>query len=54
MLAKQLIQLSGMTADKAKAVVNVYPTPTRFVTKYSTNFCALLGNFNYFWDVTDT
>lgn len=30
MFAKQLMQLHGMSADKAEAIVKIYPTPKSF------------------------
>ncbi len=34
MLAKQLMQLSGLTVDKAEAIVNVYPTPAALLAAF--------------------
>ena len=34
MLAKQLMQLSGLSVDKAQAIAKVYPTPTALLTAF--------------------
>lgn len=50
MFVKQLVQLHGLSADKAWAIASLYPTPAALIAAFkssSSSPCELLSNVQY-------